>query len=82
MTSFVRPRRSEAVAQVPSPETVTELVTRAEAAGLIEREQSPDDARVFWLGLTGEAEERLARAVARNGREGHRLIQMTSGVAA
>ena len=33
--------------------TVTELVTRAEAAGLVEREQSPDDARVFWLRLTG-----------------------------
>src|SRR6266545_6274324 len=31
--------------------TVTELVTRAEAAGLVEREQSTEDARVFWLGL-------------------------------
>jgi DNA-binding MarR family transcriptional regulator len=62
--------------------TVTELVTRAEAAGLVEREHSPDDARVFWLRLTGEAEERLARAVARNGHERHRLIQMISGVAA
>ena len=62
--------------------TVTELVTRAEAAGLVEREQSPDDARVFWLRLTGDAEERLARAVARNGHERHRLIQMISGVAA
>jgi DNA-binding MarR family transcriptional regulator len=62
--------------------TVTELVTRAEAAGLIERGQSPDDARVFWLRLTTDAEERLARAVARNGRERNRLMRMISGVAA
>jgi DNA-binding MarR family transcriptional regulator len=62
--------------------TVTELVTRAETAGLIEREQSPDDARVFWLRLSPDGEERLARAVARNGRERHRLIRMISGVAA
>ncbi len=48
--------------------TVTELVTRAESAGLVSREQSDEDARVFWLTLTAEtAERRLARAVARNG---------------
>jgi DNA-binding MarR family transcriptional regulator len=62
--------------------TVTELVTRAETAGLIERGQSPDDARVFWLRLSPDGEERLARAVARNGRERHRLIRMISGAAA
>ena len=62
--------------------TVTELVTRAETAGLIERGQSPDDARVFLLRLTPDGEERLARVVARNGRERHRLIRMISGVAA
>jgi DNA-binding MarR family transcriptional regulator len=62
--------------------TVTELVTRAEAAGLIERGQSPDDARVFWLRLSPDGEERLARAVARNGRERHRPNRMISGVAA
>jgi DNA-binding MarR family transcriptional regulator len=62
--------------------TVTELVTRAETAGLVEREQSEDDARVFWLRLSPDAEQRLARAVARNGRERNRLIQMISGVAA
>src|SRR5438093_13766842 len=32
--------------------TVTELVTRAEGAGLVTREQSADDARVYWLHLT------------------------------
>src|SRR5436305_9254391 len=39
--------------------TVTELVRRAEAAGLIEREQSQRDARVAHLRLTPEGERRL-----------------------
>ncbi|HZT53597.1 MAG TPA: MarR family transcriptional regulator [Gaiellaceae bacterium] len=39
--------------------TVTELVRRAEVAGLIEREQSPRDARVAHLRLTAEGERRL-----------------------
>ena len=61
--------------------TVTELVTRAEVTGLVQREQSTDDARVSWLRLTPDAEERLARAVARNGRERERLLQLISSVA-
>ena len=40
--------------------TVTELVRRAEEAGLIEREQSATDARVAHLRLTAEGERRLA----------------------
>jgi DNA-binding MarR family transcriptional regulator len=56
--------------------TVTELVTRAENAGLVGREQSAEDARVFWLRLTGEGEERLGRTVARTGRERHRLLEL------
>jgi DNA-binding MarR family transcriptional regulator len=59
--------------------TVTELVTRAETAGLIVREQSQDDARVFWLSLTRDAEERLARAVSRIGRERVRLLTLLNG---
>src|SRR5215471_10628722 len=39
--------------------TVTELVRRAESAGLIEREQSQRDARVAHLRLTPEGERRL-----------------------
>jgi DNA-binding MarR family transcriptional regulator len=39
--------------------TVTELVRRAEGAGLIEREQSQRDARVAHLRLTSEGERRL-----------------------
>ena len=56
--------------------TVTELVTRAESAGLVRRLQSEEDARVFWLHLTGLGEERLARAVARNGPERNRLLEL------
>lgn len=41
--------------------TVTELVSRAERAGLIEREQSEADGRVAHLRLTAEGERRLAR---------------------
>jgi DNA-binding MarR family transcriptional regulator len=39
--------------------TVTELVSRAEEAGLVTREQSGMDGRVAHLRLTGEGERRL-----------------------
>jgi len=42
--------------------TVTELVSRAEEAGLVEREQSQSDARVAYLRLTDEGERRLERS--------------------
>jgi DNA-binding MarR family transcriptional regulator len=42
--------------------TVTELVSRAEEAGLVEREQSQSDARVAYLRLTAEGERRLERS--------------------
>jgi DNA-binding MarR family transcriptional regulator len=42
--------------------TVTELVSRAEEAGLLAREQSQDDARVAHLRLTAEGERRLSLA--------------------
>ena len=42
--------------------TVTELVSRAEETGLIEREQSHSDARVAHLRLTEEGERRLMLA--------------------
>ena len=41
--------------------TVTELVQRAEAAGLLEREQSGDDGRVTNLSLTPVGEAALER---------------------
>ena len=39
--------------------TVTELVSRAEETGLIERKQSGRDGRVVYLQLTSEGERRL-----------------------
>jgi DNA-binding MarR family transcriptional regulator len=42
--------------------TVTELVSRAEEAGLIARAQSQSDARVAHLRLTAEGEKRLTDA--------------------
>jgi DNA-binding MarR family transcriptional regulator len=42
--------------------TVTELVSRAEDAGLVEREQSQSDARVAHLRLTPQGEDRLERS--------------------
>ena len=40
---------------------VTELVQRAEAAGLVSRKGSPSDGRVVILSLTREGEQRLNR---------------------
>jgi DNA-binding MarR family transcriptional regulator len=42
--------------------TVTELVSRAEEVGLLEREQSLTDARVAHLRVTPEGERRLLEA--------------------
>jgi DNA-binding MarR family transcriptional regulator len=42
--------------------SVTELVARAEQAGLIDREPSADDARVAYLRLTEEGERRFSEA--------------------
>ena len=42
--------------------TVTELVNRAAAAGLVRRSSSTDDARVVYVELTEEGEERFAAA--------------------
>lgn len=42
--------------------TVTELVARAEAAGLLRREPSAADGRVAHISLTAEGERRFARA--------------------
>lgn len=42
--------------------SVTELVARAEHAGLIRREPSSNDARVAYLYLTDEGERRFAHA--------------------
>jgi DNA-binding MarR family transcriptional regulator len=42
--------------------SVTELVDRAEQAGLVRRERSAEDGRVVYLRLTPEGEDRFAQA--------------------
>ena len=56
--------------------TVTDLVSRAEAVGLIAREQSATDARVSLLRLTDEGERRLARSFRAHANERERLREM------
>ena len=52
-----------------SQSTVTELVQRAERAGLVEREQADYDARVAHLGLTALGSQRLDAAFRELGPE-------------
>jgi DNA-binding MarR family transcriptional regulator len=53
--------------------TVTDLVSRAEDAGLIAREQSGADGRVAIIRLTKEGERRLARSFNAHETERKRL---------
>jgi DNA-binding MarR family transcriptional regulator len=53
--------------------TVTELVSRAEEVGLVERAPSDEDGRVMFLRLTEEGERRLAAAFTRLDVERERL---------
>ena len=48
---------------------VTELVQRAEQAGLVQRAPSPDDGRVVHLSLTPDGETKLAQVHDALGRE-------------
>jgi DNA-binding MarR family transcriptional regulator len=52
---------------------VTELVGRAERAGLLERERSEKDLRVAHLRLTDEGERRLALAARSLAEQRHDL---------
>ena len=54
--------------------TVTELVDRAVAAGLVERRRSATDNRVVELRLAAEGERRLAQSFRYHGEERERLI--------
>jgi DNA-binding MarR family transcriptional regulator len=59
---------------------VTELVKRAEEAGLIERSTSSADGRVSVLRLTAEGELRLMRAFVGLGEERRQLAEAMSAV--
>lgn len=56
--------------------TVTELVKRAEDAGLLERERSVADGRIAHLSLSREGERRLAAAFRAHDDERRRLQRM------
>lgn len=60
--------------------TVTELVRRAEDAGLLKREQSTSDGRVAYLRLTSEGERRLAKMAERLSDERARLREAIAGL--
>jgi DNA-binding MarR family transcriptional regulator len=60
--------------------TVTDLVRRAEEAGLVAREPSPVDGRVTYLALTDEGERRLAGTVGALQDERARLIELVRGL--
>jgi DNA-binding MarR family transcriptional regulator len=60
--------------------TVTELVQRAEAVGLVRREQSGADGRVVHLLLTAEGERRLAGLSAELRPEREALAHLLAGV--
>jgi DNA-binding MarR family transcriptional regulator len=53
--------------------SVTELVARAEQAGLVRRERSNDDGRVVYLRLTAEGERCFAEGFASLAAERHAL---------
>lgn len=55
--------------------TVTELVSRAEENGLLERERSSVDGRIAHLRLTPEGERRLAQAFTSNESERRALLE-------
>jgi DNA-binding MarR family transcriptional regulator len=61
--------------------TVTELVDRSEAAGLVTRIASDTDARVVFVRLTAEGERRLAPAVTGLRAERAALRKVVSGSA-
>lgn len=56
--------------------TVTELVQRAEDAGLLTRRQSPEDGRVVNLTLTDEGKRRVEGAIVELGPERARLLSL------
>jgi DNA-binding MarR family transcriptional regulator len=59
---------------------VTELVQRAEHAGLVTRTPSVDDGRVTYLGLTTEGEAKLAQVHAALGAERSQLRRVVDAL--
>lgn len=61
-----------------APNTVTELVRRAEAAGLVARVPNEADGRSIYARLTPEGDRRLARAVRALDFERRRLAEVVA----
>jgi DNA-binding MarR family transcriptional regulator len=62
--------------------TVTELVARAEQAGLIARERSQTDARVTYLCLTPEGDRRLRAALVETDADREHLVHAFASLSA
>lgn len=60
--------------------SVTELVSRAEQAGLLERRSSPDDGRVVFLRLSDLGERTFARAFRSLAAERQALREVIAGL--
>jgi DNA-binding MarR family transcriptional regulator len=60
--------------------SVTELVARAEQAGLVRREPSSEDARVAYLHLTRDGERRFAQAFESLAVERRALAESIAGL--
>jgi DNA-binding MarR family transcriptional regulator len=60
--------------------TVTELVQRAEQAGLVSRAGSAEDGRVVYLSLSADGEARLAHVHDALGRERAELRRVIDGL--
>ena len=65
-----------------SPNTVTELVTRAEHADLVRRERAEHDQRVVYVRLTPEGEKRLLNALAESDEYRRELVRAFEALAA
>jgi DNA-binding MarR family transcriptional regulator len=63
-----------------APQTATELVSRAEQVGLVERSGDANDGRVTRVRLTANGERQLARAAAALGPERDRLLGLLGEV--
>jgi DNA-binding MarR family transcriptional regulator len=64
-----------------SPNAATELVTRAEQAGLVRRERSQEDGRVVFVRLTEEGERRLRAVLEENEQHRRELSQAFDALA-
>ena len=63
-----------------SQSTVTELVARSEAAGLVEREHGSNDARVTVVRLTAEGDRRVGDAMSALGPERRQLTRVLAAL--